>query len=101
MRALSGAESDPAKIPPGAEWPQTLSELAAEIEQHSGNIEAAPREVWTDWCEWKAARLNRLFLELGTSGEAGHITAATIRHGERKKGHNSGHTPDRPWGLTE
>ena len=35
------------------------------------------------WAEWKAAALNRLFLEQGISGQAGRITAETILHGER------------------
>ncbi len=35
------------------------------------------------WTEWKAAMLNRLFLEQGTSGEPGRITAETIRHGNQ------------------
>jgi hypothetical protein len=35
------------------------------------------------WVEWKAAALNKLFLELGTTGQSGRITADTIRHGEQ------------------
>jgi len=35
--------------------------------------------------EWKAAALNQLFLELGTSGQPGRITADTVRDGERKQ----------------
>ncbi len=35
------------------------------------------------WAEWKAAALNRLFLEQGTSGQPGRITAETVLHGER------------------
>jgi hypothetical protein len=41
-----------------------------------------------DWAEWKAAALNRLFQEQGTTGKPGRITAATVRHGERKAGGN-------------
>ena len=41
-----------------------------------------------DWAEWKAAALNRLFREQGVTGKPGRITAATIRHGERKAGAN-------------
>lgn len=37
------------------------------------------------WADWKAAALNRLFQEQGTSGQPGRITAATVRHGERKR----------------
>jgi hypothetical protein len=73
------------EVPPVNEWPQSLSELAAEVGQRSGNTEVARREVWVDWCEWKAAALNRLFQEQGTSGQPGRITAATVRHGERKR----------------
>jgi hypothetical protein len=36
------------------------------------------------WAEWKAAALNRLFQEQGATGKPGRITAATVRHGERK-----------------
>jgi len=41
-----------------------------------------------DWAEWKAAGLNRLFQEQGTTGKPGRITAATVRHGEQKAGAN-------------
>jgi hypothetical protein len=34
--------------------------------------------------EWKAAMLNKLFLEQGVTGQPGRITAATVLHGERK-----------------
>ena len=36
------------------------------------------------WAEWKAAELNRLFQEQGSTGQPGRITAATIRHGEQR-----------------
>jgi hypothetical protein len=75
--------SNPAEVPPAAEWPQSLSELAAEVGQRSGNPEAARREVWMDWCGWKAAALNRLFEQQGVAGRPGRITAETVRHGER------------------
>ena len=35
------------------------------------------------WGEWKATALNQLFLELGSAGQPGRITADTIRHGEQ------------------
>lgn len=35
------------------------------------------------WAEWKAAALNRLFLEQGNSRQPGRITAATVLHGEQ------------------
>ena len=37
------------------------------------------------WAEWKAAALNRLFQAHGATGQPGRITAATVRHGERKR----------------
>ena len=37
------------------------------------------------WADWKAAALNRLFLEQGVTGRSGRITAATVLHGERKR----------------
>jgi hypothetical protein len=43
---------------------------------------AAPPERPMSWSEWKAAALNRLFREYGTSGQPGRITAETVRHGE-------------------
>jgi hypothetical protein len=43
---------------------------------------AAPERPMS-WAEWKAAALNHLFLEQGTSGQPGRITAETILHGER------------------
>jgi hypothetical protein len=73
------------EAPPVNEWPQSLSELAAEVGQRSGDTEAARRDVWLDWCEWKAAALNRLFQEQGATGQPGRITGATVRHGESKR----------------
>jgi hypothetical protein len=40
------------------------------------------------WAKWKAAALNRLFREQGATGKPGRITAAIVRHGERKAGGN-------------
>jgi hypothetical protein len=37
------------------------------------------------WCEWKAAALNRLFLEQGLTGQPGRITPETIRKAEQKQ----------------
>jgi hypothetical protein len=34
------------------------------------------------WADWQAAELNRLFQELGATGQPGRITAATVRHAE-------------------
>lgn len=44
---------------------------------------AAEPERVMSWAEWKAAALNQLFLEQGSSGEPGRITAETILHGKR------------------
>jgi hypothetical protein len=69
-------------VPPAGEWPDSL---AVEVRQQSGNSEAARREVFHSWAEWKVAALNRLFLEQGVTGQPGRITAATVRHAERKQ----------------
>jgi hypothetical protein len=37
------------------------------------------------WADWKAAMLNRLFQEKGSTGQPGRITAATVRDGESKQ----------------
>jgi hypothetical protein len=84
LKTLSGVESCGAGIPSAAEWQQSLSELAPEVGQRSGGIEATRQEVWMDWCEWKAEMLNQLFLDMGSSGKPGKITAATVRHGSRQ-----------------
>jgi hypothetical protein len=43
---------------------------------------AAESEDGVLWAEWKAASLNRLFQVRGVTAQPGHITAATVRHGE-------------------
>ena len=43
-----------------------------------------PDQAGIQWAEWKAAMLNRLFQEQGTSGQPGRITAATVLHGEKR-----------------
>jgi hypothetical protein len=35
------------------------------------------------WAEWKAAALNRLCQEYGTTGSPSRITVDTVRHGEQ------------------
>ena len=81
LNVLSRTDSDHATIPPTVQWPDSLSELAAEVGQRSGDPEAARQEVWMDWYEWKARTLNRLFHEQGSTGQPGRITAETVRHG--------------------
>ena len=72
--------------------------VLAEMERH-------PAEPWKvrdrmlnemDWCakgipwaKWKAAALNRLFQQQGTTGKPGRITDVTVRHGKRKAGGNA------------
>lgn len=96
------AESEPTKPSEpgfvGFEGPR--SGLSAKIEPHhcfadqdldqKNRIEPAvdsafPEERVMSWCEWKAAALNKLFLEQGVIGKAGRITADTIRRGEQKQ----------------
>jgi hypothetical protein len=72
-------------IPPAAHWPESLSELATEVGERSGDPEGARRQVWLDWDEWKAQALNRLCQEQGVTGQPGRITAATVRHGEQAR----------------
>jgi hypothetical protein len=79
--------------PPAAEWPESSREQAERKSGASGDSEAARREVWLSWEEWKATALNGLFQEQGTSGLQSRITAATVRHGERK-GRAPQATPD-------
>jgi len=56
--------------------------------QVTGLDYVSPDAAGIPWAEWKAAALNRLFQEHGTSGQPGRITAETVRHGERlSRGH--------------
>ena len=43
-------------------------------------------ETGIPWAEWKAGELNQIFRENSPTGIPGRITAATVRHGERKAG---------------
>jgi hypothetical protein len=65
-----------------------------------GEMERHPNEPWKvrdqtlqgmewrsqpiSWADWKAEALNRLFQNQGVTKRPGRITAATVRHGERK-----------------
>jgi hypothetical protein len=82
IAALAASESG--TIPPAEAWPESLAELANERAAQSGDLEAARKEVWISWCEWKARALNRLFLEHGLTGEPGRITAETVRDGTKR-----------------
>jgi hypothetical protein len=44
----------------------------------------AGKKVYETWADWKAASLNKLFLEQGKTGRPGRITAETIRHGAKQ-----------------
>ena len=46
---------------------------------------ASQEERVMSWCEWKAAALNRLFLEQGVTGQPGRISPDTIRQAEQKQ----------------
>lgn len=70
--------------PPPERWPESLLEMADEVAVLSSDTEAG-RQVWISWSEWKARSLNRLFHEQGVTGQPGHVTAATVRHGERSR----------------
>jgi hypothetical protein len=65
---------------------EALTLLAAESQPAT-----AVDPVGIPWAEAQARRLNRLFAEQGCTGQPGHITAATVAHGEREKVfHSSG-----------
>src|SRR2546422_11658402 len=49
------------EVPPAAEWPESLQELAEEVSVASTDPEARRREIWLSWYEWKARDLNELF----------------------------------------
>ena len=65
---------------------RNLDETGKELEDacHRTQLDCArkPERVMS-WAEWKAATLNQLFLEQGSSGEPGRITAETVLHGKR------------------
>jgi hypothetical protein len=56
---------------------QAVNSIGSEVDS------ATREERVMSWSEWKAAALNRLFLEQGTAGQSGRITAETVRHGQR------------------
>jgi hypothetical protein len=78
-QAALEAVSDAAAIPPLTRWPESLRDLAREHATASGDHEAARREVWLSWAQWKAQTLNRLFQGQGLTGQPGRITAATVQ----------------------
>jgi hypothetical protein len=63
--------------------------VLSEMERHPDEPWKVRDRMWkaetvAAWTEWKAASLNRLFLEL--TGRPSRITAATVLHGARKRG---------------
>ena len=72
-----------AKICASAEPPVPANQAENDIKTQVDS--ATPPEGVMSWAEWKAAALNRLFLEQGTSGQPGRITTETVLHGERMK----------------
>ena len=71
---------DPPKIGVAEELPEPDNQPENRI-QTVVDSATAPERVMS-WAEWKAAALNRIFLEQGTAGQSGRITAETIRHGQ-------------------
>jgi hypothetical protein len=81
----------------GEIWTPGEIELVARIEDQSlrdevagfkremdGRLSSDAASAGVSLEDWKAVTLNRLFQDQGVSGEPGRITAATVRHGERK-----------------
>ncbi len=68
--------------PPDAVTPEMLRSLAANKTELISMIED---DRGCSPAEGKAARLNRLFQELGVTGQPGRITAATVLHGETQR----------------
>jgi hypothetical protein len=75
------SQADPHGLEETTPGVRTTSPAATQVGQGPDSA-----EVGQTWAEWKAAALNRLFREQGTSGQPGRITAATVRHGEQKAG---------------
>ncbi|HXJ41550.1 MAG TPA: hypothetical protein VNH18_19895 [Bryobacteraceae bacterium] len=79
---LLGDVTIQAVVPPLEHWPESLRDLAEERTAASGNPDAARRELWLSWADWKAGVLNRLLQQEGITQQRGRITAATVLHGE-------------------
>jgi hypothetical protein len=80
---------------PAASWAEGRA-------QEPGASEGAEHEQGVSWAEWKAAALNRLFQELGVTGQPGRITDATVRHGEASRNRvDSVAKPERPMSGAE
>ena len=111
--ALRVLESDrlPVRYLDGAGVPMQFKLRAVEGEAVPSPVltemERHPMDPWVirdwmlkemGWCgngiassaEWKAAMLNRLFKERGTTGQPGGITAETVLHGKMQKSGISG-----------
>jgi hypothetical protein len=80
----------------GEVWTGAEIELVARVQDQAIRDEVAEFKRRLDGClspeamegispeEWKARALNRLFEQQGLTGQPAKITAATVRHGERK-----------------
>ena len=95
-----GSDGMPVRYLDGAGVPMRYKVRRVDGERVLAAMEQHPAEPWkvrdrmlnemgwclngVPWAEWKAAGLNRLFQEQGVTGKPGRITAATVRHGERK-----------------
>ena len=71
----------------GASW-DTGTSLRYAVEDSGKKARSAVdcalgQERVMSWSDWKAAALNRLFLEQGIGGQPGRITAETVRHGQQ------------------
>jgi hypothetical protein len=82
LLALTTTEST--TVPPVEAWPESLLDLARERAAHTGDVEAARKEVWISYMEWKARQLNQIFNEHGNHGtgrKPASISWATVQHG--------------------
>ena len=64
----------------------TLSRVANPIDSEVDS--PTRRERVMSWSAWKAATLNRMFLEQGVAGQSGRITAETVQHGQQALAEN-------------
>jgi hypothetical protein len=89
VRYLDGAGIPPRYKLRRVEGEPVPTNVLAEMERHPDEPWKVRDRMWkaetvAAWAEWKAASLNRLFLEL--TGRPGRITAATVLDGARKRG---------------
>jgi hypothetical protein len=63
----------------------TRDEMEAFKRQSDGCLSPSTAGKGVSAAEWQAQMLNQFFKEQGVTREPGRITAATVRHGERKR----------------